>query len=135
MLKKNIRYTDWFGEEREEDFYFNLTKSELVEMEMSQDGGMENYLNKIVQSKDRNELFQYFKAIILKAYGEKSADGRRFMKGEEISRGFEECPAYDELMMQLLNDAEYAGQFVTALMPADLQQTIAEQNRQNVAPH
>lgn len=132
MLKKTITYTDYFDEVRTEDFYFNITKAELIEMEMSTKGGMEYYLNKIVAEKDREQLFQYFKKIILAGYGEKSADGRQFMKSPEISKRFECCPAYDVLMMELLNNADDAAKFVTALMPKDLAEQVNKMEAKNL---
>ena len=126
MIKKTITYTDYFGEERTEDFYFNLTKAELIEMEMSTTGGLENYLTKISKEQDRNKLFQYFKQVILAGYGEKSDDGRQFLKSEELSRKFCQCPAYDVLLMEFFDNPDYAATFINAMMPADLSEKVAE---------
>lgn len=139
MIKKTITYTDYFDTERTEDFYFNLTKAELFEMEMGTDGGLEHYLQRISQEQDRDKLFQYFKKVILSAYGEKSDDGKRFVKSEELSQAFCQNPAYDILMMEFFNDPEYAAEFISAIMPKDLQEKVAELqtkqgNRQTVAP-
>ena len=84
MFKKTIKYTDFDGVERKEDFYFNLTKAELLEMQMSIDGGLKGYLERIVKTQSQPELVKMFKEIIMKAYGEKSPDGKRFMKSDEI---------------------------------------------------
>ena len=88
MLKKTITYTNYNGIEVTEDFYFNLTKAEIMEMEMSTSGGMAEMINKIVASQDAPAIIKIFKELILKAYGEKSADGKRFVKSEEISVAF-----------------------------------------------
>ena len=117
MLKKTIKYTDFNDVEREEDFYFNLTKSELTEMQLSKDGGLQAWLEKIVKTDNRPELIKAFKSIILKAYGEKSADGKRFVKSEELSEEFEQSAAYDELFMELLSNEEKAAEFINGLIP------------------
>ena len=88
MLKKTVTYVDYNGVERTEDFYFNLSKAEITEMELSVEGGLSKMLEDVVNSKDNKQILAVFKEIILKAYGEKSADGRRFMKSEEISKAF-----------------------------------------------
>lgn len=84
MLKKTISYTDYDGNKREEDFYFNLNKAELAEMELSTTGGIQNYINRIVAAQDTATLVKIFKELILKAYGQKSLDGKRFIKNDEL---------------------------------------------------
>lgn len=121
MLKKTIQYVDYNGVERKEDFYFNLTKAEITEMELSVDGGLSQMLETLVNSKNNKEIIQMFKQIILKAYGEKSPDGRRFMKSEEISQAFAQTEAYSELFIQLALNEEEAANFVKGILPAELQ--------------
>lgn len=121
MLKKTIQYVDYNGVERKEDFYFNLTKAEITEMELSVDGGLSQMLETLVNSKNNKEIIQMFKQIILKAYGEKSPDGRRFMKSEEISQAFAQTEAYSELFIQLALNEEEASNFVKGILPAELQ--------------
>lgn len=127
MLKKTIAFTDYFGEERTQDFYFNLTKSELMEMNLSADGGVERLIDKIIQTKDRKKLVTYFKDIILRSYGEKSDDGFQFMKGEEISKRFEQSPAYDQLFMELATDAEKAADFINGIVPKEVSEQMKKQ--------
>lgn len=117
MLKKTIKYVDFDGNEREEDFYFNLTKAECMEMELSTTGGMERFINKIIAEKDNKKIVEMFKDIILRSYGEKSLDGKRFMKSPEISAGFAATEAYSELFMELSSDSEAAARFVNAIIP------------------
>ena len=117
MYKKTITYTDYDGNERTEDFYFNLSKAEVMEMELGTEGGMKNFLEKIVQEKDSKKIVEAFKDIILRSYGEKSADGRRFMKSKEISDMFSHTEAYSELFMQLATDAQAASEFVNGVVP------------------
>lgn len=119
MLKKTITYTDYNGVERTEDFYFNFTKAELAEMEMGTSGGLSERLHKIINSKDVPSIIKEFKEIIYKAYGEKSDDGKRFMKSEDISNGFAQTEAYSILFMELANDADYAATFIKQILPAD----------------
>lgn len=117
MLKKTITYTDYEGVERTENFYFNLTKAELAEMELTTDGGMKERLQRIVDAKDGKAIMREFKGIIMKAYGVKSDDGKRFRKSEELSKEFEESPAYDILFMELVTDADAAANFVQGILP------------------
>lgn len=124
MLKKTIKFTDYNGVEREEDFYFNLTSAEITEMELSETGGMSNLIQKIVSTQDMPSLIKMFKELILKAYGEKSDDGRRFIKSEEISKAFSQTPAYDILFMELATNDKAATDFINAIIP---QEAIAKQ--------
>ena len=117
MLKKTITYTDYNGVERTEDFYFNLTKAELMEMEIGTTGGMADMIKRIVDAKDAPAIIKIFKELVLKAYGEKSADGKRFVKSEEISNGFAQTEAYSQLFMELATDADAAAAFVNGIIP------------------
>lgn len=119
MLKKNIKYVDYDGNARAEDFYFNLNKAEIVELELGTTGGLTKTLEKIVQEKDNKRIVEYFKAIILKAYGEKSADGRRFIKSQELRDSFEQTEAYDELFMELSSNAKAAADFISGIVPKE----------------
>ena len=117
MLKKTITYTDYDGVERVEDFYFNLTRAEAMEMELSTDGGLTSLINRIIAAKDVPSIVKLFKKMILMAYGEKSPDGKRFVKSEELSKAFSETEAYSILFMELATDAEAASNFVNAIVP------------------
>lgn len=117
MLKKTITYTDYNEVERTEDFYFNLTKAELMEMEMGAVGGLSGMIEKIVSAKDAPAIIKVFKELVLKAYGEKSADGKRFIKSKEISDAFAQTEAYSQLFMELATDADAASKFVNGIAP------------------
>lgn len=117
MIKKNITYTDYNGVEYNEDFYFNLTNAEILEMEMSTSGGLVETINKIVAAKDQPAIIKLFKDLILKAYGEKSPDGKRFVKSNEISTAFSQTEAYSNLFMELATNAEAAANFVNGIIP------------------
>ena len=120
MLKKTMTYTDYNGTERTEDFYFNLTKAEIMEMEMGTTGGLAEMINKIVAAQDAPAIIKIFKDLVLKAYGEKSADGKRFIKSEEIATAFSQTEAYSQLFMELATDADAAAAFVNGIIPADI---------------
>lgn len=119
MLKKTIIYVDYNGDERTEDFYFNLSKAEIMEMELSTTGGLAETIQKIVNAKDVPAIVKIFKDLILKAYGEKSVDGKRFMKSQEISEAFSQTEAYSQLFMELATSAEAAAAFVNGIVPKD----------------
>lgn len=124
MLKKNIKYVDYDGNERAEDFYFNLNKAEVIELQLGTVGGLTKTLEKIVQEKDASRIIEYFKTLILKAYGEKSADGRRFIKSQELRDAFEQTEAYSELFMELASDAKMAAEFINGVLPKEAADAI-----------
>lgn len=117
MLKKTVTYTDYNGSERTEDFYFNLTKAEIMEMELTTVGGLSAMIEKIVAAKDGPTIIKTFKDLVLKAYGEKSADGRRFIKSPEIAEAFAQTEAYSQIFMELATDDEAAAKFVNGIIP------------------
>lgn len=120
MLKKSITYTDYNSNDRTENFYFNLSKAELMEMQLTTTGGFDVMIQNIIDAQDMPTLMKIFKDIILKSYGEKSADGKRFVKSEEISKAFSETEAYSVLYMELLTDSSAAAKFISALVPQDV---------------
>lgn len=117
MLKKTFTYTDYNGVERTEDHYFNLSKAELMEMELSTTGGLAEMINKIVAAQDAPAIVKVFKDLVLKAYGQKSADGRRFIKSKELADEFSQTEAYSQLFMELATDADAAAKFVNGIVP------------------
>ena len=120
MLKKTIKYTDYNGVERTEDFYFNLNKAEIMEMQLTTVGGLDAYLKKIISAQDMPTLMRIFKDLVLKSYGVKSDDGRRFIKNEKLREEFEQTEAYSILYMELSTDADSAAAFVNGIIPADV---------------
>jgi hypothetical protein len=117
MLKKTVTYTDFDGNERTETFYFNLTKAEVTEMELSTEGGLSKMLEKIVAAKDSKRIIEVFKDLVLKAYGEKSPDGKRFVKNQEVRDAFSQTQAYSDIFMELATDDQKAAAFVNAITP------------------
>lgn len=126
MFKKTVTYTDYNGVERTEDFYFNLSKAELMEMELSKDGGMIAFIRKIVQEKRTSKLSELFKDLLLKSYGQKSEDGKRFIKNDELREEFTQTEAYSDIYMELATDADAAVNFVKGIMPSDLAKEIGD---------
>lgn len=124
MLKKTITYTNYNDVQMTEDFYFNLTKAEIMELEMSTTGGLAEMITKIVNTQDAPAILKIFKELILRAYGEKSPDGKRFIKSKELSDAFTQTEAYSELFMELSTNADAAAAFVNGIVPKDLQQTL-----------
>lgn len=126
MLKKTITYTDYNGVERTEDFYFNLNKAEVMEMEMSTKGGLAEMIQRIIAAQDAPAIIKIFKDLVLKAYGEKSPDGKHFNKfdkdGHRLADDFAQTEAYSNLFMELATDADTASNFINAIVPADLNQ-------------
>lgn len=129
MLKKTITYTDYNGIKRTEDHYFNLTKSEILKMEMGVTGGLAEMIQTIIKKQDVPQVMKVFENFITAAYGEKSADGRRFIKSKEITEAFMQTEAYDQLYMELVTDADAAAKFFNALIPAELAEEVAKQQK------
>jgi hypothetical protein len=120
MFTKAIKYKDFNDNEVTENAYFNLSKSELMELEFSQQGGFETFLKRIIETNDNPELFKLFKSIILMSYGRKSDDGKRFVKTQELRDEFEQSPAFGELLMEIIMDPEESmAAFIKGVMPAD----------------
>ena len=116
MHKEIITYTDLNGVQRTEDFYFDLSKPEIVKMQSSAKGGYDVQLKSIAASLDGSKIMEFFENFISKSYGVKTEDGRRFMKSDEISRSFMETPAYEVLFEKLVTDDKCAADFVNAVM-------------------
>ena len=132
MIKKSITYTDYNGITRTEDFYFNLSKGELMEMELGTTGGMKQMLEKIVQERDNKRMVEIFKDIILRSFGEKSPDGKRFVKSKELTEAFTQTEAYSELFIELASDDKAASAFINGVIPQALAAEVAAQK--SIAP-
>lgn len=120
MYVKKIKYTNYNGEERERRFYFNLSKAEVLNMELSTNGGYENYINRIVETRDQHELIRMFKELIKMSYGVKSDDGEMFIKNDKVFSEFEQSEAYSEFYMELVTNTESAIEFINGIMPQAL---------------
>lgn len=119
MLKKTITYTDYDGNERTEDFYFNLTKAEIIEMNLMENGGLERTVRKMINETDTGKLYQLIKKIVLGAYGEKSFDGKRFIKSKELSDAFSQTEAFSQLIVEFFDDTNNAAAFIRGIIPKE----------------
>lgn len=121
MLKKTITYTDYNGETRKEDFYFNMTRAEVTEMELSIEGGLSDMIKRVTEAKDVPSIIKIFKDLVLRAYGQKSPDGKRFIKSKELSEEFSQTEAYSDLFMELATNSTAAAAFVNGIMPQNIE--------------
>ena len=120
MLKKTITYVDYDNVERTEEFHFNLSKAELMEMNLGQSGGLLAVLTKITETQDIPKIMEQFKQIILKSYGEKSLDGKRFIKSPQMTEEFTQTEAYSQLFMELSTNDMAAAAFIKGIVPSDI---------------
>lgn len=136
MFQKKITYTDYDGVERTETFYFNISRAELTELQLTYPGGYGEYIERVVDSNDQAQVMKLFKDFIMRSYGEKSADGKRFVKSPELAEAFLQTPAYDELFMEMAGDVNAALDFVAGAMPdfgkADEKRELVEKTRKRI---
>lgn len=130
MLTKKIKFTNYFSEEVEQEFMFNLNETELTNMNLMENGGLPRLIEKIINTRDQKRLIEYFKKIIWDSYGEISDDGMRFEKSYEKSLAFSQTDAYNRLYMELISDAKKAADFINGIVPPEVAKA-AEEN-QNV---
>lgn len=124
MQKKTIKYTDFNGDEHEEEFYFNLTETELMDMSMTEEGGLDKYIERITNTRDYKKILGLFEDLVDKSYGVKSLDGKRFEKSEEILRNFKATNAYSEMIMGFVTDTQQAIDFINNLVPKGLNEKL-----------
>ena len=120
MYSRKVKYEDYDGNPREVECFFNLNKAELLELQMSWDGGLEKVLEKIVAEHDQKRMIEMFKMIMLKSYGQKSLDGNRFIKSQQLTEEFTQTEAYSELFMLFATDADVASEFINGIIPKSL---------------
>lgn len=128
MIKKTIKYEDYNGNEREEDFYFNLSNAELTKMELGVEGGLSERLKKVLATKDTPQILKVFEEIINKAYGVKSDDGKRFIKSKELLEEFTQTEAYSQLFVELATNENAAQEFILGILPKKLSDEVKKQN-------
>ena len=117
MIKKTIEYTDFDGNKRKEDFYFHLTEAEVTDWEMSVEGGLSKALVGIIKSKNIRQIMPIYKSLLIRSYGVKSPDGRRFIKNDEVRDEFVQTQAFSDLYMKLATDLEEGTNFIKGVMP------------------
>ncbi len=132
MYKKTITYEDYNGVKRTEDFWFNMSKAELMRMDMSTTGGMAELIRKMMRESDNKKLTELFEQLILGAYGEKSADGRRFIKSQELIDDFRQSEAYSELFFELATNTDAAIEFVKGIVPSNLADQLNEETVEKI---
>lgn len=133
MLKRPITYVDFDGNSQTEVFYFNLTQTELMEMELDYDNGLAEALQAIVATNDSKLIYNEFKKLILNSYGEKSSDGKRHVKSEELKVGFSQTAAFDALIIEFYNDPNVLVEFIKGALPAKMQEAIAAADAERAA--
>ena len=136
MLAQTITYTDYNGVERTETFYFNLSQAELIDMQLGgKDGLYSDKLQKMIDNHDAAAIVATIKEFVLKSYGEKTDDGKRFIKSPEISEAFMQTEAYSQLITELLSDDAKSSEFILGIMPQALREAaVAEMNKNKQLP-
>ena len=134
MYKITETYTDYDDNQRTEDFYFNYSEAELADLQFSVSGGLAGMIDKIIKTNDMPKLVELFRELIQKAYGEKSNDGRRFMKSPELTKEFTETVAYSQIYMRLATDSKAAQEFINNVVPKSMKDKMQQANQQNVIP-
>ena len=134
MLIKTITFKDYFGNERTQDFYFNLNESELTDMNLMVKGGLERQIKNIIATQDQPKLIEYFKSVILASYGKISEDGIRFIKSKELSTEFSQTDAFNKLYMELVSDADKAADFINGIVPQELADEANKRAKEGMNP-
>lgn len=133
MLKKTIKFKDYYGVDREEDFYFNLEQNELTKMSFTEDGQLDRIMTRIAQTQDQKKIMEYFDEFITMSYGERDPEGKMFRKfdddGHRLANRFKQTKAYDVLFMELMNDSDALSQFFKEILPENVQAQIEEEER------
>lgn len=130
MIKETITYTDFNGDMRIEDFYFNLSVPEVIKLEAKYNGGLSSYMEEVSKSGNAGVILEFLTDFILHSYGVKSEDGRRFIKSDEATEDFSQSEAFSELLMRLFSDANKASNFINNLIPKQIQKFAQEQSNQ-----
>lgn len=126
MVVKAITYEDLNGNEIKEEFFFNLSKTELVKLQHSEEGGLEAILSKMIDTKDNKKIFEFFEHFVHLSYGVPSADGKHFRKSKEILDDFISSPAYDIFFMEIITDEKKMADFINEVIPKKLAEEVSE---------
>lgn len=129
MLKRKIEYTNFDGEKTDGIFYFHLSKPELIDMELEENGGLESTIHRMIEERDNRKIMEMFKKLIQASYGRKSEDGEHFEKSEEITKQFTQTAAYEQLFMELATDSKKAAEFLKGVIPADLIEEVEKMEK------
>lgn len=134
MIKRTVTYEDFNGVTHTEDLYFNLTKTEmskivLEEAKFDPDGNQDeesmnafsDRLREIGRSGDGKKIIDMFEWLLKISYGEKSEDGRRFVKNDEVYEDWRYSASYDQFWQDLmLSETGDMVEFINGIIPADL---------------
>lgn len=135
MLIKKIKYTDFLGNEREEEFCFNYSKADVNRLIFSTKEGLPEFLKRIVREEDKSKMFRFLEEFVLGAYGEISHDGRQFIKNEELSTGFKQSNAYSVLLDEFIEGGDLAvSDFIKAVIPKEAAENIEKENNVTAMP-
>lgn len=135
MLKKTVTYENFDGDQVTDTLFFHLSKAELVMMEHSMDGGLSRYIQNLIDKGDGKTIMETFTKLLLDSYGEKTEDGKGFVKTPEVRQRFASSEAYSTIFMELATDADAAAEFINGIIPAGLEQEMAEvEQRQQDKP-
>ena len=126
MIKKTVTYNDYNDVQRTETHYFNFNEAEILEMEMSVEGGFAERVQRIIDAKEQSALLRVIKNFVLDAYGVKSEDGKRFIKNDEVRDAFVQSPAYSKIFMELVTNDVLAAEFVNGVVPESMRDRIKE---------
>lgn len=128
MFKITKNYTDFNGNERKEDFYFHLTEAEVIKMQLGTTGGLAETIQRLIDLQDGPAILEVFEDLVMKAYGVKSADGREFIKNQQLRDSFAQTQAYSDIYVELATDADKAAKFINGILPANLAKKVADAN-------
>lgn len=134
MFKKTVTYEDYNGDTQTEDFYFNLTKIECLELEYGFGPGesLSGSIQTLINAKDANAIISTVKKVLLNAYGVKSPDGKRFIKNDEIREAFEQSPAFEQIYWELVTDPEKAAELISGIVPSTVREKLGADPKQEL---
>lgn len=130
MLKRVINFKDFEGNPISREYRFHMSEAELMELEMSENGGWDSMVKQAANTQDGPKLIEIFKKMILLSYGEISTDDVSFIKvrdGHKLAEDFMQTNAYSVLFMELATDAKKASEFVNGVIPSDLAEKVAKE--------
>ena len=126
MLRKEVEYKDFDGNDRKDVLWFHLNEVEITEMDLETSGGLVKYMESIIDTKDVNRLITIFKDLLIRSYGERSMDGKHFYKDDKIRNEFVSSAAYPVLYMEMVSDADKAVEFINGIVPSNIREQMAK---------
>lgn len=111
MFKHSVEYVDFNGSDRKEDLYFHLSLPEVTRLEAEIGMGLEDYIKGLTTNQELNTLLAFLERMLLSSYGQKTSDGKSFIKSQVIREAFEYSQAYAEIFEQVLSNPDLARKF------------------------